>query len=143
MKRKMKNMANSPALLILGLALVLAGLAFYSIMDATGTAARMSGFVTGMGGSLAAMWLAVRLYRRVVGRERFEEEARAQSDERGREINLRAAAVQNVCAVAGIVVMLLAATIRGDEIYMALGVCACVVVAVGGGIARAWYKSRM
>jgi len=74
---------------------------------------------------------------RIRGERRSKESKLHMEDERGLQVAYKAQNVAAVCAVMGIIVILIVALVRGDELYMALGTAACIAVAVVK--IAAWY----
>lgn len=131
-------------LLAVGMALLLAGLVWAGVIGVPeGLPARMAGFVTGLGGALAAVGGGVLLFNRLGGERRTRQRELRMEDERGLAVAYRAQNVAAIAAVAAIIVILIAALVRGDGFYMALGTIACIAVAAIKLIAWAVYDRIM
>ncbi len=133
------------AMLFAGLALLAAGGAFAALRGETASALAMraAGFVTGLGAALTTFGGVGLVWRRAVGEGRAEEEALAQSDERGQLINVRAQAILGFAATAAVVAITLVATVRGDMLYIGLGCAGCFAIAATGIAARAALSRRL
>lgn len=125
-------------MLSVGTVLLLAGVIWVGVIGAgEGLPSRMAGFLSGLGGSLMAMGGGFLLLGRIRGERRSKESKLHMEDERGLQVAYKAQNVAAVCAVMGIIVILIVALVRGDELYMALGTAACIAVAVVK--IAAWY----
>lgn len=125
-------------MLAVGVVLLLAGLIWEFGMDAEeGLHARMAGFLCGLGGSFTAIGGGCLLLNRIRGERRTKESALHMEDERGLMVAYRAQSVAAIAAVLAIVTMLIAALVRGDSFYMAMGSAACCLVALVK--VAAWY----
>ena len=137
---KCRAMQNSwlKAMLAAGIVLLAGGLIWaYGVGAADGLPMRMAGFLCGLGGALAAIGGGYLLLNRFSGEQRTRQRALHMEDERGLMVAYKAQSVAAVAAVLAIVAMLIAALVRGDGFYMAMGSAACILVALVKIIA--WY----
>lgn len=138
MKCKALQSSWLKVLLVAGLVLLMAGLVWaYGIGVSGGLPARMAGFLSGLGGSLTAIGGGMLLWRRFSGEARTRERMLHMEDERGLTVAYKAQSAAAIAAVFSIVVILIAALVRGDDFYMALGTAACFVVCLVKFVA--WY----
>lgn len=131
------------AMLILGVAAALAGVLAYQMLGEDETAARLAGFLTGLGAAIATysgVWL---VWKKLAGERRAQEKEMELGDERGRIINTKASAAMGVASTIAVVVMTFAATVRGDMLYAALGCVACIVATATGIAARVVLGKRI
>lgn len=131
-------------LLIIGVALLLCGLVMMKLVgEDGGMPARIAGFLSGLGGSLAVIGGGLLLQRRVLGEKCARQQALHMEDERGLAVAYRAQNAAAIAAIAAIIVILIAALVRGDGFYMMLGTIACFAVTAVKLIAWAVYDRSM
>ena len=142
MKCRMNEAGKMRLLLAVGLVLAFGGFAFVPLtLDAPAQAQRIVGMVSGLGCSLAAIGGGVLLWRRAVGEKRARESTLAMNDERGQMIAYKAQSVTAIAAVAALILLMIAAVVRGDRFYMLLGTALCLAVgAVKAG--TLWFYGR-
>lgn len=126
-------------MLIVGIVLLFAGV----IGASEGLPSRMAGFLSGLGSSLTAIGGGFLLLNRIRGEQKTRESRLHMEDERGMLVAYKAQSAAAVCAVLAIVAMLVAALVRGDEFYMAMGTAACILVALVKLIAWRIYDKRI
>lgn len=144
MKCAMRGKKATGIMLAAGLALLAAGIAAAVVLgDRIGWAARITGFVSGLGGAIAAASAAVMIRRRIIGPGKSADCELEMSDERGQIIGYKAQSVFAMTALACIVLFVVVATVRGDELYMLLGAFGCLACAAAKSIAMAVYGRRM
>ena len=137
---KCRAMQNSwlKAMLAAGTVLLAAGLIWaYGVGAADGLPMRMAGFLSGLGGALAAIGGGCLLLNRIRGERRTRENALHMEDERGLMVAYKAQNAAAIAAVLAIVAMTVTALVRGDHVYMMMGSAACCLVALVKIIA--WY----
>lgn len=138
MKCKAMQKAWLKGMLAVGAVLLAAGLIWaYGMGAADGLPMRMAGFLSGLGGALAAIGGGCLLLNWIRGERRTSEHALHMEDERGLMVAYKAQSVAAIAAVLAIVAMLIAALVRGDSFYMMMGSAACCLVALVKIIA--WY----
>ena len=138
MKCKAMQKAWLRGMLAVGVVLLLAGLYWeFGIGTQEGLPARMAGFLGGLGGSFTAIGGGCLLLNRIRGERRTKERALHMEDERGLLVAYKAQSAAAIAAVLAIVAMLIAALVRGDSFYMAIGSAACCLVALVKIVA--WY----
>lgn len=126
------------AMLAVGIVLLAAGLIWaYGVGAAEGLPMRMAGFLSGLGGALAAIGGGCLLLNWIRGERRTRESALHMEDERGLMVAYKAQSAAAIAAVLAIVAMLVAALVRGDSFYMTMGSAACILVVLVKLIA--WY----
>lgn len=131
-------------MLAAGLALLLAGLVWvFGIGVSEGLTARMAGFLSGLGGSLTAIGGGVLLMNRLSGEARTRQRMLHMEDERGLTVAYKAQSAAAIAAVLALVVILVAALVRGDSFYMLLGTAACFLVALTKLVAWCVYDRTM
>ena len=130
-------------MLIAGAVILAAGIFLMLRVPEEGVGARMAGMLCGLGGSFALMGGGFLLYNRITGEQRTKERALRMEDERGLMVAYKAQNVAAVSAVMAIIVMLIAALIRGDSLYMTMGTVSCILVAVIKIAAYAFYDRKM
>lgn len=131
-------------MLVVGAALLLAGMVWVKVIGVEeGLSSRMAGFLSGLGGSLAAMGGGFLLLGRIRGEQRTRESKLHMEDERGLMVAYKAQNVAAIYAVLAIIAILIVALVRGDGLYMALGTAACTTVALVKMAAWYIYDKRM
>ena len=126
------------AMLAAGMVLLAGGLIWaYGVGAADGLPMRMAGFLSGLGGALAAIGGGCLLLNRIRGERRTRENALHMEDERGLMVAYKAQNAAAIAAVLAIVAMTVTALVRGDHVYMMMGSAACCLVALVKIIA--WY----
>ena len=126
------------AMLAAGMVLLAGGLIWaYGVGAADGLPMRMAGFLSGLGGALAAIGGGCLLLNRIRGERRTRENALHMEDERGLTVAYKAQNAAAIAAVLAIVAMTVTALVRGDHLYMIMGSAACCLVALVKIIA--WY----
>lgn len=126
------------AMLAAGMVLLAGGLIWaYGVGAADGLPMRMAGFLSGLGGALAAIGGGCLLLNRIRGERRTRENALHMEDERGLTVAYKAQNAAAIAAVLAIVAMTVTALVRGDHVYMMMGSAACCLVALVKIIA--WY----
>lgn len=143
MKCAMKDTKNTRIMLAIGLLLLAGGIAAAVIIDADEQIARIAGFASGLGGSIAAISAFLLIRRRIIGPERSADDELEMNDERGRMIGYKSQSVFALAALVCIVALTVVATVRGDELYMLIGAGSCLVCAASRSIAMAVYGRRM
>ena len=138
MKCVINSKKNLNIMLLVGLALVLCGIAAAQLMgeDASALAMRLAGFVTGLGASLVTVGAAWLIWKKIVGARRAQDKELEMGDERGQIINTRAQAMIGFAATLAVIAIDIVALVRGDNLYMLLCTLGCVVIALTGIIAR-------
>lgn len=137
---KCRAMQNSwlKAMLAAGIVLLAGGLIWaYGVGAADGLPMRMAGFLSGLGGALAAIGGGCLLLNRIRGERRTRENALHMEDERGLTVAYKAQNAAAIAAVLAIVAIAVTALVRGDHLYMMMGSAACCLVALVKIIA--WY----
>ncbi len=137
---KCRAMQNSwlKAMLAVGFVLLASGLIWaYSVGAGEGLPMRMVGFLSGLGGALAAIGGGCLLLNRIRGERRTKEQALHMEDERGLTVAYKAQNAAAIAAVLVIVAMTVTALVRGDSLYMMMGSAACCLVALVKIVA--WY----
>lgn len=137
---KCKAMQNVwlKGMLAAGAVLLAAGLIWaYGVGAADGLPMRMAGFLSGLGGALAAIGGSCLLLNWIRGERRTRESTLHMEDERGLTVAYKAQNAAAIAAVLALVAMLVAALVRGDSFYMAMGSAGCILVALVKIIA--WY----
>lgn len=137
---KCRAMQNSwlKAMLAAGIVLLAGGLIWaYGVGAADGLPMRMAGFLSGLGGALAAIGGGCLLLNGLRGERRTKEQALRMEDERGLTVAYKAQNAAAIAAVLAIVAMTVTALVRGDHFYMMMGSAACCLVALVKIIA--WY----
>ena len=131
-------------MLIVGAVLLAMGVCWVSVIGVEeGLSSRMAGFVSGLGGSLAAIGGGFLLLNWIRGEKRTRESALHMEDERGLMVAYKAQNVAAIFAVLAIVALLIVALVRGDSLYMMLGTAACSAVALVKAAAWYFYDKRM
>lgn len=126
------------AMLAAGMVLLAGGLIWaYGVGAADGLPMRMAGFLSGLGGALAAIGGGCLLLNRIRGERRTRENALHMEDERGLMVAYKAQNAAAIAAVLAIVAMTVTALVRGDHVYMMMGSAVCCLVALVKIIA--WY----
>ena len=126
------------AMLAVGIVLLAAGLIWaYGVGAAEGLPMRLAGFLSGLGGALAAIGGGCLLLNWIRGERRTRESALHMEDERGLTVAYKAQSAAAIAAVLAIVAILVAALVRGDSFYMTMGSAACILVVLVKLIA--WY----
>ena len=126
------------AMLAAGMVLLAGGLIWaYGVGAADGLPMRMAGFLSGLGGALAAIGGGCLLLNRIRGERRTRENALHMEDERGLMVAYKAQNAAAIAAVLAIVAMTVTALVRGDSLYMMMGSAACCLVALVKIVA--WY----
>ena len=132
------------AMLAAGMVLLAGGLIWaYGVGAADGLPMRMAGFLSGLGGALAAIGGGCLLLNRVRGERRTRENALHMEDERGLMVAYKAQNAAAIAAVLAIVAMTVTALVRGDHVYMMMGSAACCLVALVKLIAWVAYDKTM
>lgn len=137
---KCRAMQNSwlKAMLAAGIVLLAGGLIWaYGVGAADGLPMRMAGFLSGLGGALAAIGGGCLLLNWIRGERRTRESTLHMEDERGLTVAYKAQNAAAIAAVLAIVAMTVTALVRGDHLYMMMGSAACCLVALVKIIA--WY----
>ena len=135
---------NMPLMLIIGLAMTFCGaLMAYFVGEDAHTLTRIAGFISGIGGSFAVIAAVVMIWARVVGEKRAKDSELAASDERGQLIADKAQNVMAIAAVFSLIVIVVAALIRGDKFYMFLTSGLCMVCAAAKFIAGSVYDKKL
>lgn len=137
---KCRAMQNSwlKAMLAAGIVLLAGGLIWaYGVGAADGLPMRMAGFLSGLGGALAAIGGGCLLLNWIRGERRTKESTLHMEDERGLTVAYKAQNAAAIAAVLAIVAMTVTALVRGDHLYMMMGSAACCLVALVKVIA--WY----
>lgn len=137
---KCRAMQNSwlKAMLAVGIVLLAGGLIWaYGVGAADGLPMRMAGFLSGLGGALAAIGGGCLLLNGLRGERRTKEQALRMEDERGLTVAYKAQNAAAIAAVLAIVAIAVTALVRGDHLYMMMGSAACCLVALVKIIA--WY----
>ena len=143
---KCRAMQNSwlKAMLAAGTVLLAAGLIWaYGVGAADGLPMRMAGFLSGLGGALAAIGGGCLLLNRIRGERRTRESTLHMEDERGLAVAYKAQSAAAIAAVLALVAMLLVALVRGDQLYMAMGSAGCILVTLVKLIAWVVYDKTM
>ena len=143
---KCRAMQNSwlKAMLAAGIVLLAGGLIWaYGVGAADGLPMRMAGFLSGLGGALAAIGGGCLLLNRIRGERRTRENALHMEDERGLTVAYKAQNAAAIAAVLAIVAMTVTALVRGDHLYMMMGSAACCLVALVKIIAWVVYDKTM
>lgn len=144
MKCKMTEKRNMTFMLVIGLAMAVTGAAAaFCLPDEAHTLTRCAGALTGAGTAFAAMGGGVLLWRAIVGEKRAAESEMRMLDERGQMIAAQAQSVLALAAVFSLVVIVLAALVRGDLFNMALASGLCVLCAVTKAVAAFVLSKRM
>ena len=121
---------SSLMLLIVGLTMIAVGaLGGYLLPDERHLLVRLAGFATGAGLAFTVMAAGVLIWRSLVGETRANESEMQMQDERGQAIAYRAQNALAIAAVGALIVIEVAALVRGDEFYMFLGAALCVLCA--------------
>lgn len=132
------------AMLAAGMVLLAGGLIWaYGVGAADGLPMRMAGFLSGLGGALAAIGGGCLLLNRIRGERRTRENALHMEDERGLTVAYKAQNAAAIAAVLAIVAMTVTALVRGDSFYMAMGSTGCILVALVKLIAWVVYDKTM
>ena len=137
---KCKAMQNVwlKGMLAAGAVLLAAGLIWaYGVGAEDGLPMRMAGFLSGLGGALAAIGGGCLLLNWIRGERRTRESTLHMADERGLTVAYKAQNAAAIAAVLAIVAMTVTALVRGDHLYMMMGTAACCLVALVKIIA--WY----
>lgn len=143
MKCVTKSDKTPRILLPVGLLLLAAGIIAARMSGEDGAVVRIAGFVSGLGGSIAAIAIAIMIRRRLLGPQKSEDSQLEMIDERGQMIGYKAQSVFALCAVLCLVVLIVVATVRGDTLYMMLGAMGCLACAVAKWAAMTVYSRRM
>ena len=144
MKCKAMQKAWLRGMLAVGVVLLLAGLIWaFGFGAADGLPMRLAGFLSGLGGAFTAIGGGCLLLNWLRGERRTKESALHMEDERGLMVAYKAQSVAAIAAVLAIVAMLIAALVRGDSFYMALGSAACILVALVKIVAWHAYDKMM
>ena len=123
MKCKLTEKKNMTVLLIVGLTMIAVGaLGGYLLVS-------LAGFATGAGLAFTVMAAGVLIWRSLVGETRANESEMQMQDERGQAIAYRAQSALAIAAVGALIVIEVAALVRGDEFYMFLCAALCVLCA--------------
>lgn len=139
MKCFMNQKKNLRVMLLVGLALLLAGIggAWLVGESASALTMRLLGFLSGLGGSLVTISGAWLIWKRAVGERRAQDKELELGDERGQAINTQAQAVVGFAATFVVIGIDIVALVRGDYLYMGLCTAGCFAIALTAGIARA------
>ena len=130
MKCKLTEKRNMTVMMVVGLLMIALGaLAGYLLPEEQHVPVRMAGFVTGVGLAFTLMAAGVLIWRSLVGETRANESEMQMQDERGQAIAYRAQSALAIAAVGALIVIEVAALVRGDEFYMFLGAALCVLCA--------------
>ena len=143
---KCRAMQNSwlKAMLAAGIVLLAGGLIWaYGVGAADGLPMRMAGFLSGLGGALAAIGGGCLLLNWIRGERRTRESTLHMADERGLTVAYKAQNAAAIAAVLAIVAMTVTALVRGDHLYMMMGSAACCLVALVKIIAWVVYDKTM
>ena len=144
MKCKWANGKMMKTMLIVGLAMMVVGaVAAYFLPEEAHLLTKLAGMVSGMGMSFAVIGGAVLLRRKRLGEELAKDSELAMTDERGVMVAYKAQSVTAIAAMLGIVAILLTATVRGDKLYMTLGLILCFAVGAIKLIAMHVYNKIM
>ena len=144
MKCKAMQKVWLKAMLAAGIMLLAAGLIWaYGVGAADGLPMRLAGFLSGLGGALAAIGGGCLLLNRIRGERRTRESALHMEDERGLMVAYKAQSAAAIAAVLALVAMLVAALVRGDSFYMAMGSAGCILVTLVKLIAWVVYDKTM
>ena len=145
MKCVINSKKNLNIMLLVGLALVLCGIAAAQLMgeDASALAMRLAGFVTGLGASLVTVGAAWLIWKKIVGARRAQDKELEMGDERGQIINTRAQAMVGFTATFAVIAIDVVALVRGDDLYMLLCTLGCFAIALTGIIARAVFGRKL
>lgn len=144
MKCRLTEKRNMKIMLGVGLILAVFGaIAACLLPEEQHTLTRMAGMLTGIGTAFAVMAAAVLIRRAVIGEERAKDGELVMQDERGLAVAYKAQNVAAIAAIFGIVLMMVVALVRGDELYMMLGTAICCAVAVIKLAAWYIYNKRM
>ena len=144
MKCKAMQKVWLKGMLAAGAVLLAAGLIWaYGVGAADGLPMRLAGFLSGMGGAFAAIGGGCLLLNRIRGERRTRESALHMDDERGLAVAYKAQSAAAIAAVLALVAMLVAALVRGDSFYMAMGSAGCILVALVKLIAWVVYDKTM
>lgn len=132
------------AMLAIGLVLLAAGVIWmFGFGAGDGLPARMAGFLSGLGGSMAAIGGGLMLLRRLSGEVRTRQRMLHMEDERGLAVAYKAQSAAAIAAVFSLIVLLMVALVRGDSLYITLGTLACFVICVVKFVAWYLYDKRM
>lgn len=138
MKCRLNNKKTLMTMGIAGLVLMAVGaIAAYFLPDEMHLAARIAGFVSGLGTSLAVIGFVLLLRRARLGEERAKDNDLAMTDERGMAVAYKAQSAAAIAAVFALVVIVVIAMIRGDHLYM--GVTSMLMCAVALVKLAAWH----
>ena len=138
MKCRLNNKKNLMTMGIAGLVLMAVGaIAAYFLPDEMYLAARIAGFVSGLGTSLAVIGFVLLLRRARLGEARAKDNDLAMTDERGMAVAYKAQSAAAIAAVFALVVIVVIAMIRGDHLYM--GVTSMLMCAVALVKLAAWH----
>ena len=144
MKCKWANGKMMKTMLVVGLAMMIVGaVVAYFLPEEAHLMTKLAGMVSGMGMSFAVIGGAVLLRRKRLGEELAKDSELAMTDERGVMVAYKAQSVTAIAAVLGIVAILLTATVRGDTLYMTLGLILCFAVGAIKLIAMHIYNKIM
>ena len=138
MKCIMNQKKNLTIMLVAGLAMAAAGVIGAKLAgeDASALTMRLLGFLSGLGGSLAAIAGAWLIWKKVVGERRAQDKELELGDERGQAINTQAQALIGFAATFVVIAVDVVALVRGDYLYMGLCTAGCFVIAATGIVAR-------
>ena len=144
MKCKWANGKMMKTMLVVGLAMMIVGaVVAYFLPEEAHLMTKLAGMVSGMGMSFAVIGGAVLLRRKRLGEELAKDSELAMTDERGVMVAYKAQSVTAIAAMLGIVAILLTATVRGDKLYMTLGLILCFAVGAIKLIAMHVYNKIM
>ena len=138
MKCRLTEKKTMTVMLITGLVMIAIGaIAGYLLPDEEHLATRIAGFVSGIGSSLAIMAGVVLLRRARLGEERAKDSELMMHDERGLAVAYKAQSMAAIAAVFALIIVVIAAMLRGDSFYM--GLVSMLLCAVALIKLIAWY----
>ena len=138
MKCKLTEKKTMTVMLITGLVMIAIGaIAGYLLPDEEHLATRIAGFVSGIGSSLAIMAGVVLLRRARLGEERAKDSELMMHVERGLAVAYKAQSMAAIAAVFALIIVVIAAMLRGDSFYM--GLVSMLLCAVALIKLIAWY----
>ncbi|MBR5225363.1 MAG: hypothetical protein IKV90_06855 [Clostridia bacterium] len=144
MKCKWANEKMMKMMLIVGLVMMIAGgAAAYFLPEEAHLMTKLAGMVSGMGMAFAVIGGAVLLRRKRLGEERAKDSELAMTDERGVMVAYKAQSVTAIAAMLGIVAIMITATMRGDTLYMTIGLILCFAIGAIKLIAMHIYNKIM
>lgn len=144
MKCRLTEKKSMTIMLIVGVVMMLAGgAAGFLLEEQAHTATRLAGMVSGIGTALAVMAAAVLIRRKRLGEARAKDSELAMNDERGLAVAFRAQNVAAIAAILCIVAIMVVALVRGDEVYMYMGIAACFICSFAKLLAYHLYNRMM